>query len=116
MGMAKRSIHGMTIDFSTLWEILPWSWLFDWGTNLGDYLKSKRNIIPASLQSISLIKETINRHEVPTLVSGNNVMKGGVIITETKQRYPVNITPEAHFPFLSGSQMGILSSLAVTRR
>jgi len=116
MGMAKRSIHGMTIDFSTLWEILPWSWLFDWGTNLGDYLKSKRNIIPCSLSSISLMKYTVNRFHVPTIVSGNNVMKGGVIQTEQKQRYPVSITPEAHLPFLSAGQMGILASLAVTRR
>lgn len=114
--MAKRAVTGMTIDFSTLWEIVPFSWLIDYGTNVGQYIQNQRNIVPAFLDSVVLIKHSVTRYEVPVLRSGQHEMSRGHVIFERKQRYPVNADITAYFPFLSGSQMGILASLAVTRR
>lgn len=115
--LAKKAVLGLTVDFSTLWEAVPFSWLVDWGYNVGDFLKAKRNIIPANLSSCTLMTHTRTQIDIPGFVSGATTSGAGSILHESKRRFPVSfVVPGAHFPFLSGNQMGILASLAVTRR
>nr|WNK16398.1 MAG: putative maturation protein [Leviviridae sp.] len=64
MRQAQRVAFGGTVDGSTLWELMPWSWLIDWNTNLGDFIESKRNIVGASPGSICLMK-TIHENSFP---------------------------------------------------
>lgn len=49
LNQAKRALYGGTVDGNTLWQLMPWSWLLDWGTNASDYLASKRNIVGAKV-------------------------------------------------------------------
>lgn len=114
--MASQAVLGVTLDFATLWEAMPWSWLIDYCTNAGALISRIRNIVPCSLETAMLIKHSVTRYEIPRLRAGQHEMSPGHVIIERKQRYPVNMAFSAHLPFLSGSQMGILSSLAVTRR
>jgi hypothetical protein len=118
--MARRAVLGSTLDLSTIWQIVPWSWLIDWASNFGDYLKANRNIVPATLSSITITRHT---RTVYSYGGATTALFGGVVTTspmvikvETKNRTPTSIVPAAHFPFLSGNQMGILASLYVTRR
>jgi hypothetical protein len=120
--MIQRALLGVTdniIDFSTVWEALPWSWLIDWGTTVGDYLKAKRNIIPAVLQDVRIMRHVRSEWTWSRVVYATNPegsMSSGFRVLETKSRSPSTpVAPTAHFPFLSGKQVGILSSLAVTR-
>ena len=117
VALAKRAVLGLTVDFATLWEAAPWSWLIDWGFAVGDFLKAKRNIIPATCQSVSLMRHTTSVIPIPEVeYHGLHKMYGGQVTYERKQRYSAPVAPTAHFPFLSGNQMGIIASLAVTRR
>jgi hypothetical protein len=116
VGMAKRAVNGMTLDFSTLWEAMPWSWFIDWTTNIGPFLMAQRNIIPASLESVVLIETTVAENTIPALRTDQHAMSKGKMSWEIKRRFSWPVVPTAHFPFLSGNQMGILASLAVTRR
>lgn len=116
--IAKKAVLGLTVDASTSWELMPWSWLLDWCGNVGQYFAANRNIIPAVLDSV-----TIMRHTKTEVVSHGTQVEYDEPVTmepihytlETKSRVPSTVLPTAHFPFLSGSQMGILSSLAVAR-
>jgi hypothetical protein len=116
--LARKAVLGLKVDFSTAWEAMPWSWLIDWGTNIGNVLKANRNIIPATLESIRLMKHTQTEWSWPggTITGGYNHISPVKVSRETKTRYPVTVVPTAHFPFLTGNQMGILASLAVVRR
>lgn len=113
--LATRAVLGLTVDFSTLWEAMPWSWLIDWGTNLGDYLKSQRNIIPASLMGVWLMKHSISSTTIPAFRANSHDVSQIEVVKESKTRRRVIVTPTAHFPFLTGNQLGILASLAITR-
>lgn len=113
--LAKRAVLGLTLDFATAWEAMPFSWLIDWCSNIGNLLKANRNIIPAKLDSVTLM-----RHTRTTYVGKGGDYRGtmvspSTILIETKRRDREVLTPTAHFPFLSGNQMGILASLAITR-
>lgn len=117
VGRARRAVQGGTLDLSTLWEGIPFSWLIDWGWNIGGFLKTTRNIIPASCDGVSLMEHTRTEVVVPQMRNGGDTMSAGKVTRIQKKRF-VNVPaiPVAHFPFLSGKQMGILSSLAVMRR
>jgi len=122
--LAQRAVLGYTngigIDLSTLWEVIPWSWLIDWCSDVGSYLSAKRNIIPATLQGVYIMEETVTRWTTPRLAwwsATNGIMDAGSFTRTQKKRYAnVGIAPTAHFPFLNGNQVGILASLSVTRR
>lgn len=115
---AMRAVLGLTIDFSTVWQRIPWSWLIDWSSTIGDYLAANRNIIPAYPSSISITRHTrtVLTGTGTTFLSGGGTLTPFLFEKETKDRSPTSLLPTAHFPFLSGNQMGILASLYVTRR
>lgn len=115
VALARRAVLGVTIDLSTLWEIMPWSWLIDWGWNIGSYLKANRNIIPASLDNLTIIETTTDRVDFKPMTLGNHTMGAGSWEKTVKKRFRQTVAPVAHFPFLTESQMGIVSALAITR-
>ena len=112
---ATKAVLGLTLDFATVWEALPWSWMIDWGSNIGDYFKANRNIIPAELVGVWLTKHTTSTSQIPAFETADERITAINVIKETKTRERVIVTPTAHFPFLSGNQLGILASLAITR-
>jgi len=114
--LATRAVLGLTVDFSTAWEMIPWSWLIDWFTDVGTYLKTQRNIVPATLSGVHVMKHTKTDYSCPDYDSGTGIKMTGINFhREDKERQPSFVSPVAHFPFLSGRQVGILASLAVLR-
>lgn len=113
---AVRALQGLTLDGSTLWESCPWSWLVDWGSTVGDWFKANRNIIPATLSGVHIMRETVTELTTPAVSFGSAGQMSPIRVVHTsKTRSPSFVAPVAHFPFLSGNQVGILASLAVTR-
>lgn len=116
---AVRSVLGLTVDLSTLWELTPWSWLVDYFGNVGTYLKTTRNIVPARLIGVWPMTHTTTTWECP----GFSALANGTLrsmtpvrsIRQRKSRSSSFASPVAHFNFLSGSQMGILAALAASR-
>lgn len=113
-----RSLFGLTIDPATVWSVIPWSWMIDWFTDVGNFLDAHRNTIPCQLQGVSLMTHTITT--VRRLRRSNNVtwLTGGLgqRVLETKERVPMTLSIiPAEFPFLGARQVGILASLKVTK-
>lgn len=113
--LAFRATMGLTIDAKTLWEILPWSWLIDWGSNVGDFFAAHRNIVPATLSGVHIMRETRTEWVGRGIYNSGGSMTPVRAVVTSKTRNPSFVAPVAHFPILSGNQMGILASLAVTR-
>nr|UJQ85278.1 MAG: hypothetical protein 1 [Leviviridae sp.] len=114
--IARRAVLGLTADLSTLWEVVPWSWLIDWSSSIGSYLAANRNIIPADLVGVYITRLTRSTRTWNARSGSGWTLTSFVTSVETKKRSDaVTIAPVAHFPFLSGNQMGILASLYVTR-
>lgn len=114
--LATRSVLGLTVDPSTVWNLIPWSWLVDWSSTVGDYLSATRNIVPAVVSDLSIIRHTKTTHHVSPSHWSDVKFDGAKVVRETKMRAKSFVTPTAHFPFLNGNQVGILASLAMARR
>lgn len=118
--LAIRSALGLTVDPLTAWNLTPWTWLGDWFGSVGSYLGAQRNIIPATLIEVVVMRHAITLATCPS-VSYSNIygipvnMTGIARTRERKSRAYSYISPfAAHLPFLDGRQMGILGSLAAT--
>jgi hypothetical protein len=117
--LARKAVLGLTVDLSTLWELLPWSWMADWCGNFGNFLAANRNIIPAALGSVVITRRTrtTRNYEPQTVTSLGRTftLSRCEVVQTTKDRSTAGVSPTAQFPFLSGNQLGILSSLLATK-
>lgn len=117
--LARDIALGLTLDASTAWELMPWSWLVDWFSNMGDWIASKRSLIPVYPGTPSICTEwrsqqvwsnTNNaagiKHDTFTFVRNS--------ITKRREKASA-FFPSASLPLLTVRQTGILSSLAVLR-
>lgn len=118
---ATRALLGMTdtfVDPSSIWEMLPFSWLADWCSNAGDYLAAHRNIVGAVPDKIQVMQYSLTEQKVSIWNGGDvgvNLLswtsKEVLRYHETKRREPVSLTIEAHMPFLKERQVAILSDI-----
>lgn len=114
--LAWRAVTGMNISFATAWELLPWSWLIDWFSSIGDYLNAHRNTVPSYLADCLVMYHSIHTFEtedVQTTGYLNNISCSGIYArSETKRRKRVFPTITASMPFLDSRQASILGSIS----
>jgi hypothetical protein len=117
--LARKIVLGMTLDASTAWNALPWSWLADWYGNVGDWLSAHRNLVPCTA-TVPRICETTRTSYNWVLESSNiGLEKGqhactGTLVSKSREIVSAAL-PSADLPFLTGRQVGILASLAASR-
>jgi len=117
MSQARKAVLGGTIDMATAWELIPWTWLIDWCGSVGDFLIATRNVVGATLASVSVM-----RHLRTEFVMGRSNVNGTAsvspctVVKETKMRTLSTVFPEAHLPFLDEGQLGIATSLSILKR
>lgn len=120
----RMMVMGLTLNniASNLWEAIPWTWLADWFSNLGDIVESTNNSAHVSVKSCCIMTHSGFEYRIPTLIwtfsNGSVKLDSYHRLFETKARriglpnFPI---PELSLPHLGGSQLSILGSLAVTR-
>lgn len=118
---ARRLVHGLHhngIDASQAWEALPFSWLADWFGNMGEFLQSTRNDIPATHGPCNIMTLTESYAEWVRDDPWMQDLKGadGRVILRTKERAQSNGTLSAHLPFATARQFSILAALNLQRK
>nr|UJQ85525.1 MAG: hypothetical protein 1 [Leviviridae sp.] len=113
---ARRAVLGLTIDFATAWNAIPWSWLVDWCGNIGDILTANRNIVGASPDPVQIMTQTTTSADAKILSYANDISAGSWV-RESKQRRTLAYVPvDVQLPILNLRQLSILGSIGVTRR
>ncbi len=115
---ALLGFSNTVVDASTLWEVLPFSWLLDWFGNTGDYLAASRNIVQALPTKIAIMNN-YRLVEQCRLRAGGDVGYGFATVNNdyfvrehtTKSRTPASLTLSAHLPFLTERQVMILADI-----
>jgi hypothetical protein len=111
----RVTISGWSLSAATLWEILPWSWMVDYFTNVGDLLKASHNSLGYHIENPCVMTRIVTKVKVgPTnLVTPS----GGTFTMPSKSRVTkiravgAILTPEVHSPFLSAKQVNNLASI-----
>jgi len=113
--LVKRAMHGLEFNLHTVWESLPWTWMIDYFSSVGQYLKTKRNIIPCYLDGVAVMRHTTTQYEFAGYKEADFEFDRSTVLRESKSRKRVVVAAEAHVPFLTANQLGILASLLITR-
>lgn len=112
--LANRLANGIDITPRTLWELMPWTWLGDWFTNIGDFIDLSYNIIGATSGRYCVMHHVRSEWHLENLSSCS--FGGGNLSCDVKKRIPCGLVfPEVHLPFVTGNMASTLGNLAVQR-
>lgn len=102
--------------FAGAWDLLPWTFLVDWGTNVKDYVISNSNTIPADPSSVNVMTrtETLFQPRVLSITKSYSWEPGSYLVT-SKERYVGSGAIDAHIPYLDMGRLSILGALFVQR-
>jgi hypothetical protein len=119
---AKRALLGVNPSPSLLWEVLPWSWLVDWFSSVGD---SINNMSSNAAENLVILygysmgtSSTVEHAEA----SSRLVNAGWVSSSQTRTSYVKRRVKASPFGFgislpdLSVRQLAILSALGLSKR
>jgi hypothetical protein len=123
-GEAISALYGTKLTPELLWEVIPWSWLIDWFTNVGDVIAnfSANAAGDLTLEYGYQMYERINRlgHDCKFTIktnAGPKTLTSGVVRENIVRArggaspFGFSITPTD----LSSRQLGILTALGVSR-
>jgi hypothetical protein len=134
--MAPKELHGFNRAVLTginsrgllaaAWELLPWSWLIDWFSNVGTMIDATNNSIGLNSSRLNLMQTTTSRTwftEVDALPPGlkwsTGSFSGLVWRWDRKWRgqcLPIVPFPLPSMPILTGKHWSILAALVCLRR
>lgn len=106
------------------WNAIPWSWLIDWFSNVGDFIQSQNNSVAmVNNSSVCVMRHRTSRYyeTFPDMPIGGwggwKTLTSASEVLENKQRFVSYPSPFAtNLPFLSAKQLSILGSLAILKR
>jgi hypothetical protein len=113
-----RAMTGQTLDLANLWQVLPWSWLVDWFSSVGDTLEANRGsyyVTPKGVRLMSTVKTT---RSIPTFTGiPSDLTVPYTSLYETKERWVPNLEDSSPLsvPIFSVRQGLIASSLIASR-
>ncbi|UJQ84996.1 MAG: putative maturation protein [Gulmivirus fundivivens] len=118
--LARSLVFGHQISHETLWNLMPWSWLIDWFSNVGDYIAAHNNRLGLTATDIAVMRHTrqfVDRVDKLSGPSDCELTQSEKPTWERKRRsrYVGNPVIKFQLPFLDLGQLSILSALAVTR-
>lgn len=117
----RRIMSGMTISHipENLWEALPWSWLIDYFTNIGDVLAAGNRTVATPVggcimrQGIAEARHDGNSYGNPVTAFVTAGKK--TVWTNRRDVIGPNASLSASFPTLGARQLSVLGSLAILR-
>lgn len=120
---AFKLAYGLDFSPAQVWEAMPWSWLVDWFSNVGDCFNANRNTIPVEHSGSCIMTETRYSKRIDHFLNvgaHDSLSLRLPPYTRVEKLRTVmgsaTTWPEFNLPFLTGKQLSILGSLAVTRR
>jgi hypothetical protein len=117
--IANDLVFGKNLSFSTVWQLMPWTWLEDWFTSFGDFLAASRNAIGTVPTDICVMTHDNARitgiYPVDIGDLKVEIIPSNGVEHKTRRVGFTGPSIELRFPFLGGEQLSTLSSLAIQR-
>lgn len=120
--LARRLVLGLTIEgmLKGAWNVIPWTWLLGWFTNVGSYALANSNTVPASHGQACLMRKVSVFHspgfvETPGFTESSVEIKGLRYRTLRSRTVSSSVTPGFNMPYLDMSKLSVLGALFVQR-
>ena len=120
--LSRRLVLGFTPEGMAkgLWDVIPWTWLLGWFTNVGKYTLAYSNTVPASHSKACFMSEVVSTSKIKSIVpigtTEFSVVGSGSRTYSSKTRIVSGaLTPGFNMPYLDMSRLSVLSALAIQR-
>jgi len=120
--LSRRIVLGLTVEGMAkgVWDVIPWTWMIGWFSNVGKYLYAYSNTVPAEhgtgcLMRQSEITITGSHMTYGTGVTGNIALSGSVTWTHKTRTVSGVVTPGFNVPYLDTFRLSILAALFAQR-
>nr|UJQ85131.1 MAG: hypothetical protein 1 [Leviviridae sp.] len=112
----KRTAFGLNLRPAMLWDAIPWSWLIDYFTNIGDLMEARGGYSLWRFTELFVMVKTSRSVKIGGALNsvGSMTYTGGEMNYTRKERSYVGSNPNVGLglsPLLSDYQAGILGSL-----
>jgi hypothetical protein len=113
---ASAIANGYAFDPHTLWDLMPWTWLIDWFTNMDDFIRLSNNICKASSGRYAIMEHARSKFTMEYYDGSRGLWRPGKGSYTTSYRTPLfTALPEIHLPFITSGMASILTSLTSQR-
>lgn len=116
-GWALRHVLGLNPDFELIWELIPWTFLFDWWRDVGNWLSAQYRDLPADPSPVCIMTHTKTTYAMRVTSASSWISGGGgMLVRETKRRDVVVGLPavlSSQGPALGPGQLTNLGALLV---
>jgi hypothetical protein len=119
--LANRLVLGATPEglAKGLWDVLPWTWLIGWFTNLGKYTLAHSWTVPASHSSGCLMQEAVGTWTAGdatlTAATGKIYHYGQLTRSYKTRTVSSTVTVGVNMPYLDMFRLSILGALFTQR-
>lgn len=121
--LTTRLVLGLTPEGMAkgLWDVIPWTWLLGWFTNLGKLLLANSNTVPATWSEACLMNKVVATFAAAgaeaILCTEVNVSASGQRTYTTRSRVIGSgvALPGLNLPYLDGSRLSVLGALFAQR-
>lgn len=115
-----RILYGLDVDPANLWDLIPWTWLIGWFTNINLLMEANKGNFKVKSDSVAIMTHSHSEYEfTPTSLSTGFTGGGGTVVAETKKRDIVPTSATAHIAWnnlnFGFSKTSILTSLGIQR-
>lgn len=121
--LAKQLVYGLTPEAIArgVWDVLPWTWLIGWFTNVGKYLNAYSFTVPATHGATCFMSMATAELE-PSSVSATNfssfdlkVNKGKATLITRSRIVSSSVSVGSNIPYLDMSRLSVLGALFTQR-
>lgn len=121
--LARQVVLGLTIEglAKGAWDVIPWTWLIGWFTNVGKYALANSNTVPAYHTGGCLMNYasySIKPRDVRYVGAWGTqelVPSGDYTVTKRTRVASSSVVASASLPYLDGSRLSVLGALFVQR-
>lgn len=119
-----RHLYGLKLTPDVVWNLMPWSWLADWGGNFGDVMSNvalfSNDGLVMQYGYVMQHRKVSKRYDLKGIVPrgySREISLQQTFSTESKVRLPASpFGFGLTFDGLSARQLSILAALGITRR
>lgn len=123
--LARRLVTGMTPEglVKGLWDVIPWTWMLAWFTNIGKYLLAHSNTVPAvhgtgcfmsSHERTMVVASTSYTNSSVEFAREDKPAGGGVLKRSTRIVSGAT-SPNASVPFIDADRLSVVGALFAQR-
>lgn len=119
--LASNIVLGLTPEglMQGAWEVIPWTWMIDWFTNVGSFMLLNSNTVPAQHSSACLMSEVLQTNMGGDISPVNCRTAigwvGASVYTRKVRTLSGNVVLGFNMPYIDMSRLSVLGSLFVQR-